>query len=105
MSVNERPTGSPVARWQIRRGRPLTNVWHSPIKMDDPVIRHLFTLLDGSHDRAALADELAEFMEQHELYPRRGETVIREPETLRRLLAGHMDANLERFARLCLLVA
>ena len=102
--VSERPIASPLARWQISRGRPLTNLWHSPVKMDDPIIRHLFTLLDGTHDRAALADELAEFMVDRELFPRRGDTVLRDPAALRQLLASHMDANLERFARLCLLV-
>ena len=57
------------------------------------------------HDRfAALAEELAEFMEERELFPRRGDKVLRDPAVLRQLLASHMDANLERFARLCLLI-
>ena len=82
----------------------MTNLWHSPVKMEDPILRRLFTLLDGAHDRAALADELAEFMEERELFPRRGGEVIKDPAALRQLLASRMDANLERVARLCLLV-
>ena len=76
--------------------------------MDEPIMRHLCTLLDGSRDRAALADGLAAFMEQKQLFPCRNDaaqTVIRDADTLRQLLLGNMDANLQRFARLGLLVA
>lgn len=104
-ALSERPVGSPVARWQISRGKPVTNLWHFPVKMDEPIVRHLFTLLDGSRDRTALADGLATFMEQQQLFPRRNNVVISEPTALRQLLADNMDANLQRFVRLCLLVS
>jgi methyltransferase-like protein/SAM-dependent methyltransferase len=104
-AVSERPVGSPVARWQISRGKPVTNLWHFPVKMDEPLVRHLFTLLDGSRDRTALADGLATFMEQRQMFPRRNDMIISEPAALRRLLAENMDANLQRFVRLSLLVS
>ena len=103
-TVSQRPVVSPLARWQISRGKPITNLWCCSIKMDEPVMRHLCSLLDGSRDRTALANDLAVFMEQKQLFPRRNGTVVRDPAELRHLLMEHMDANLERFARLCLLV-
>ena len=89
-SASERPVASPLARWQLRRSRPLTNVWHAPLKMDDPVIRYLFMLLDGTHDRAALTEELAAFIQQRAARPPRAAAIhwISEPKsTLRSLLA------------------
>lgn len=107
-TVSERPVASPLARWQISRGKPVVNLWLCAIKLDEPIMRHLCTLLDGSRDRATLADELAAYMQQQQLFPHRNDaaqTPIRDPETLRQLVLGNMGANLERFARLCLLVA
>jgi predicted O-methyltransferase YrrM len=103
--VSDRPAGSPLTRWQISRGKPTTNVWHCPVPLDDPVSRHLFALLDGTRDRAALVEGLAAHMEQQQHFPRRDHAVIREPAELRRLLSDSLDANLERFASWCLLVA
>jgi SAM-dependent methyltransferase len=66
----ERPVASALARWQAARGSQITNLWHATVEVPDELGRRLITLLDGTHDRAALlraldrpADELERSLE------------------------------------------
>ena len=52
------PRASALARMQARDGRPLTNLRHEVVELDERG-RLLVTLLDGSRDRAALRGALA----------------------------------------------
>ena len=50
-----RPSASPLARLQARDGDEVTNLVHMRARLPDEHTRRLLTLLDGTHDRAALA--------------------------------------------------
>ncbi len=80
----ERPTASPLARWQARQGAEVTSLAYTTVHMEEPAARLLLTLLDGTRDRAAIR---AEFSER----------------TGVRLSAEDLDANLVQLGRLFLL--
>jgi methyltransferase-like protein/2-polyprenyl-3-methyl-5-hydroxy-6-metoxy-1,4-benzoquinol methylase len=104
MTVSERPRAAVLVRWQINAGLPVTNVWHQAVKTEDPLLRHLLALLDGTHDRASLVEELAAFLKAREVVVREGDEPIHDPQRVRQLLAEALESNLEKLARLCLLV-
>ena len=52
--ASERPLASPVARWQARRGRTLTNLCYQPLQIPEGPPRALLALLDGKLDHADL---------------------------------------------------
>ena len=61
-TVNERPTSSKLARFQLLRGESTANQLHRPVKFCDSLSRQLVLLLDGSRDTETIARELAEFV-------------------------------------------
>jgi SAM-dependent methyltransferase len=86
------PRASALARHQARAGAVVTNLRHAGVRIEDDLGRRLVTLLDGTRDRAALADELRAFLAD------RGQPVPEDlPESLERSLHG--------LARLALLEA
>jgi SAM-dependent methyltransferase len=91
-SVSQRPEASPLARHQARSGQFVTNLRHTTVRLEDDLGRRLVALLDGTRDRAQLADELRSFL---------GETGQDVPEPLE---AG-LERSLEGIARLALLRA
>jgi SAM-dependent methyltransferase len=56
--AGERPVASRLARHQAARGDLVTNLRHRSVRLEDDLARRLVTLLDGTRDRAALADEM-----------------------------------------------
>src|SRR5262249_8626938 len=55
----ERPVLSPLARWQLTRGREVvTGLRHTCTRMEQPAMRELLLLLDGTRDAQAVAAEL-----------------------------------------------
>jgi methyltransferase-like protein/2-polyprenyl-3-methyl-5-hydroxy-6-metoxy-1,4-benzoquinol methylase len=54
-SVSNRPVASPLARLQAESGTVLTTLMHTNIEIEDPRTLEFLRLLDGSHDRRALA--------------------------------------------------
>jgi cyclopropane fatty-acyl-phospholipid synthase-like methyltransferase len=63
-SAGELPEASPLARHQARFGGLVTNLRHTSVRIEDDLGRRLVSLLDGRHDRAALATELRGWLEQ-----------------------------------------
>jgi hypothetical protein len=86
----ETPRASLLARHQAGGGDVVTNLRHASVRIEDELGRHLVTLLDGSRDRAALADDLRAFLAQ------RGTPV---PDDL----AAGLERSLQGLARLALL--
>jgi len=82
--VSERPVASRLARLQARQGSLVTTLRHQPVEIGDEAGRHLLTLLDGMHDRAALCKAMSAF-------------------TGREIGAGEMEDKLRQVARLALL--
>jgi SAM-dependent methyltransferase len=58
--ISERPCASPLARHQIRYQTQVTNQRHEPVVIDNAISRQLLPLLDGSRNRVALVEHLAE---------------------------------------------
>ena len=56
--AGDRPTVCPLARRQARAGELVTNLHHRAVRLEDDRGRRLVTLLDGTRDRAALAEAL-----------------------------------------------
>jgi SAM-dependent methyltransferase len=81
----ERPTASPLARWQAAQGPDVTSLAYTTVRMEEPAARLLITLLDGTRDRAAIRAELQA----------RAGLDLTEPD---------LDSNLGELARLFLLV-
>lgn len=92
--AGERPRASPLARLQATRNLAITNLRHHRTEVgpfDCAVLRHL----DGTLDRAALLDRLAEAGAAREL----------EAGANRELLGGELELSLQRLARSALLLA
>jgi methyltransferase-like protein/SAM-dependent methyltransferase len=86
--VSQFPVASELARSQARRGRLIATMRHTTIEARDEKVRLLISLLDGTHDFAALARELG--------------AVLQVPEAD---LAKGIQAHLELLANAGVLVA
>lgn len=104
--LSERPQLSPLARVQAESGCPvITNLRHFSVDVRDPLFRRLLLLLDGTRDRAALADALATAIEAREIPgpPAPPEGAAAPP--LREQIAASLDRSLRDVLRMALLVA
>jgi methyltransferase-like protein len=88
-SVSAMPTASLLARLMVQEGATVTTLLHTHINIEDEQGRKFLQLLDGTRDRQALTDGLAE-----ELANDSRETILRQ-----------VDENLVNFYRMGLLVA
>jgi len=57
-AISERPRASASARQEARSRPRVSTLLHTTARLDDPVMRSLLCLLDGTRDRAALIDAL-----------------------------------------------
>ncbi len=64
IAVSEKPLASPLARFQARQGKLVTNLFHANIKLEDDLGLRLLLLLDGTRDRATLIRELTAIVEE-----------------------------------------
>jgi SAM-dependent methyltransferase len=101
------PGGRPVAlahaRAQAAGGRRVVaNRRHEPVRLAD-FARQLLPLLDGSRDRAALADALAAKARAGELTVQKAGEPVADPAELREALAGLLGPALDSLARDALL--
>jgi SAM-dependent methyltransferase/methyltransferase-like protein len=56
------PSASEIARWQAATGLDLTSGDGSAIKVAEPLVRHVVTLLDGTRDREALVRDVNAYL-------------------------------------------
>ncbi len=84
-SPSAKPLVSPLVRAQLRTSHSVTNLRHAAVSIDDEGSRFLLTLLDGTRDRTDLLAEMRR--------PFDGIT------------AEQLETNLERLAKMSLLVA
>lgn len=56
-TVSQRPTASPLARWQAKNGQVIHNRRHRPVRGLSSIDLALLPLLDGSRDIAALTEQ------------------------------------------------
>ncbi len=101
ITAGERPTASPLARWQIQQGPVVTTLLCTGLEIEDELGQRLLLLLDGTRDRAALLKELTALIESDALKPEDGSTDGKRKvlENLPELL----EQNLARLAKLGLL--
>jgi hypothetical protein len=99
-TVSERPVASPVARWQVEHRDFVTSLFHIAVQVEDEIGRSLLTWLDGTQDRAALLEKLWLLIKSKNAVAENvPESAARED------LERKLDENLQKLARLGLLVA
>lgn len=91
--AGDTPEVSALARWQARFQDVVTTLRHTAYGLGGPVERHLFLLLDGTRDRAALIAEVRAF-----LTATKAEIKLDE-------VPAQLEANLRCLARAGLLVS
>lgn len=98
----ERPRASPLVRAQLRGGTDhVTSLQPSTVVLENPVLRELMALMDGSRDRDALLTDLAAAMDAS------GEALpanVAPTAGWRGCLDGELDENLRLAARIGLLM-
>jgi SAM-dependent methyltransferase len=104
LEPGERPTASVIARRAIASGESsVTNLWHRTVRCDDPLAMQLILLLDGTRDRAALIENLTTFCEAHARTAEGNRRVS--SEQLRAMITSSLEENLQKLARMAVLVA
>jgi methyltransferase-like protein/trans-aconitate methyltransferase len=103
--ISERPVASPLARWQARESTMVTNLRHASIELEGHLVRHLLLLLDGTRDRDAILRDLAAAAAADPAALQEASGLPNDGGDLAQVLAGGLEANLQRVARLALLVA
>lgn len=96
-----RPQASPVALWQLRRGKRVTTLRHLTLSVDDEPARFLLALLDGTRDRSQLVEAMCGFLRQRNTFPKPDE----EEAVARQRVTIEVDRHLNNLARVGLLVA
>jgi methyltransferase-like protein/2-polyprenyl-3-methyl-5-hydroxy-6-metoxy-1,4-benzoquinol methylase len=103
LEPGERPVASPLARFQAAAGGPVTNRRHRTAELDAfdrLVLRHL----DGSRDRAALLDALAEAVANDIVAIEREGRPVRDAGEVRDALSESLGPSLHRLASSALLI-
>lgn len=91
----EKPALSDFARWQLQKGsEDLLSLYNISISFEDPFMKKLLFLLDGTRTRSALLDEMRSFA---------GTAEGGNGQDLSDRLPGLIDAALEQLARLGML--
>jgi len=93
LKASERPLASGLARLQATKGKSVVNLVHESVHLDDELSRNFLQLLDGTHDQAALVEELLAIARRAN------------PEVTVEQVASAVERNLQRVARSALLVA
>ena len=103
--VSERPTASALARLQLKEGNVVPTLRHTAMKIDDKLGRQLVLLLDGTYDRAALLNDLSEFVKSGSVVVCHEGQPIHDIQEALKYLADELEANLTSLARSAVLVA
>jgi SAM-dependent methyltransferase len=98
--AGERPVAHPVARWQAGHGDLVSSLFHVTVRVQDEIARSLLIWLDGTLERKALLEKLWAFLQtkKSQALPSDDEAAAR------RDLEANLDKNLEKLARLGLLL-
>ncbi len=99
VAPGERPVASALARWQAQQGHAhVTSLSHDTVNID-PAVARLLPLLDGRHDRAAIARTVA-------AWGTGGPGIARRPDpALVRRIDEQLSRTLDGLGRAALLVA
>lgn len=98
-TVTDRPSTTPLVRWQVGRGNMVTSQLHMAAKIEDEVGRRLLSCLDGTRDHRALADEIWQLLKSRGALNSAGQG----ESSSRRNVEMELEKNLEKLARMGLL--
>jgi protein-lysine methyltransferase-like protein len=100
-TISERPQASLLARKQLETGALLTSLRHCTVAFEDPITKHLLTLLDGTRTIDQLVAELSQALPNIMPQDREKDGSPAEPPVISR---DNVERNLQFLARLALLV-
>ncbi len=103
VTLSARPVASPLARLQVEHDRPLTNLRHEPVLLDE-ANRQVLRLLDGTRDRDALIAAMTKMVRQGVLHVQHEGRQLTEGPILAGILRAGLEENLPQFARAGLIV-
>jgi methyltransferase-like protein len=103
LAPGEHPVSSPLARYQLREGRMVTNLYHMSVEIDE-ASRHLLLLADGTRDRTRLLRDLDARVVAGEFTMEKDGRPVDNLEEARKMLAQGLDPNLNRMAQLALMM-
>jgi len=101
-NVSSRPVASPLTRYQIQRDGVVTNQYHSSVVVEDEIGKKLLQLLDGTRDRTLLLQELAAHVTAISVTTN---TEPRSVENIKKSLSKDLDENLDKLAKMGLLIS
>jgi methyltransferase-like protein/2-polyprenyl-3-methyl-5-hydroxy-6-metoxy-1,4-benzoquinol methylase len=99
-----RPAARLLARWQAQSGRPVTNLRHEIVEVDN-FGRQLLQRLDGQHSQGDLVQALIEVVEAGQLPVWQQKQNVADHRQREQLVSDSVQEQLERFARSALLLA
>jgi methyltransferase-like protein len=105
VEVSERPAASPLARFQVERGPAVSNLRHVEVEVEDEIGRELLKLLDGTRNRDALLEDLAAAVISQKLLLTKDSKPEEDADEIRSVLSKDLEANLQKLAKLALLVS
>jgi methyltransferase-like protein/SAM-dependent methyltransferase len=100
---SDRPLASPLARFQAPSGTSLANLRHAQVEVTE-FDRALLPFLDGTRDRTALCQTLAQLVADDRFAIHSHGQIVKEPSLVRQVLENWMAESLERLARSALLM-
>lgn len=101
LDPGSRPAAYAVARQDARTGPQVSNLRHEVVTLDE-FHRQLLLRLDGTRDRAALVDELAQLVTTNALAIQQEGVEVRDPASVRSVMGHAIDQALVGFARAAL---
>ena len=101
-SKKEKPCALPLARWQASQGFRVSS-HRLEMLQPDPLVRILITLCDGTRDRTALIEGLAEAVNKGELHLQEHGWPVHDSKRVSSLLEKIYDGSLEKLQRIGLL--
>jgi methyltransferase-like protein len=102
--ASERPVASPLTRLQLQSQANVTNLRHVSIQVEGTLERQLLLLLDGTRNRDALLSDLREFLESSLKTTEPNSELFNSTRHAMENLAVDLDPNLQKLARLALLI-
>jgi len=103
-SVSEKPEVCPLARTMHSLGGSIPNRRHELVNLND-LQKHMFPMLDGQHDRAALESAMFDLARREIITVQENGQTIRDPERQKVAIAALVEASLMHLAQNALLVA
>lgn len=103
VEISDRPTVSPVTRFQAKNTLPVTNLYHKNVTLGD-MPRLLLPYLDGSRNKTELLETMLELHAQNILTVEKDNQPVDDEAQIRAFLSALLEEQLEEIARAALLV-